>query len=169
MSKLTSAVAIAVGLLGVTGCSQAPDTEERLRQALDQANMQAVTADVDAEANVVHLKGAVENMSERTRAGEVAAAVVGTGGQVLNEVTVRGLNDETAGALDDAIEETRDRTIDRDPVRKERDVNFEVANGMVVVKGWVRSATERTRVEELAKAAPGVKDVANALEIKGVD
>ena len=45
-------------------------------------------------------------------------------------------------------------------------MNFEVANGMVVVKGWVRSAAERTRVEELAKAAPGVKDVANALEIK---
>jgi osmotically-inducible protein OsmY len=167
MSKVTSAVAVA--LLGAVACDRAPDTDERLRQALDQANMQAVTADVDADANVVHLKGAVENMSERTRAGEVAAAVVGTSGQVLNEVTVRGLNDETAGALDDQIEDTLDRTIDRDPVLKERDVNFEVANGMVVVKGWVRSATERSRVEELVKAAPGVKDVANALEIKGTD
>ena len=167
MRKVTSALAFA--LLGAAACDRTPGTDERLRQALDQANMQAVTADVDAGANVVHLKGAVENMSERTRAGEVAAAVVGTSGQVLNEVTVRGLKDETAGALDDDIEDTLDRTIDRDPVLKERDVHFEVANGMVVVKGWVRSAAERTRVEELVKAAPGVKDVANALEIKGSD
>ena len=167
MTKLSSALVFA--LVGAVGCSRAPDTEERLRQALDQANMQAVTAEFDGGTNVVHLKGAVENIAERTRAGEVAEAVVGTSGQVLNEVTVRGLNDETAGALDDDIEDTLDRTIDRDPVLKERDVTFDVANGMVVVKGWVRSAAERMRVEELAKAAPGVKDVANALEIKGAD
>jgi osmotically-inducible protein OsmY len=37
---------------------------------------------------------------------------------------------------------------------------------MVTITGEVASADEKTRVEQLAKAAPGVKDVANGLEIK---
>jgi len=37
---------------------------------------------------------------------------------------------------------------------------------MVTIKGEVATADEKTRVEQLAKAAPGVKDVANGLEIK---
>ena len=39
---------------------------------------------------------------------------------------------------------------------------------MVTIKVEVMSTDEKTRVDELTKAAPGVKDVANALEIKAV-
>jgi osmotically-inducible protein OsmY len=49
---------------------------------------------------------------------------------------------------------------------KERDVNFEVVNGVVTIKGEVRSAQEKNRVTQIVKAAPGVKDFANALEIQ---
>jgi osmotically-inducible protein OsmY len=56
--------------------------------------------------------------------------------------------------------------IDNDPVLKERDINFDVHNGMVAVKGEVRSADEKNRVGQMVAAAPGVKDVANGLEIR---
>jgi osmotically-inducible protein OsmY len=56
--------------------------------------------------------------------------------------------------------------IDDDPVLRERDINLEISNGVVTVKGEVRSAQERNRVTQIVKAAPGVKDFANALEIK---
>jgi osmotically-inducible protein OsmY len=148
------------------GCGRGPDTEENVRKALDQANMQAVQVDVDDNANIVHLKGTVETSGDRTRAEEVAAATVGTSGRVLNELTVKGLNDETAGELDDEIDDALNRTVDNDPVLKERDIDFRVANGMVTITGEVASADEKTRVEQLAKAGPGVKDVANGLEIK---
>jgi len=59
-----------------------------------------------------------------------------------------------------------DRTLHNDPVLKERDIDFAVTNGMVTITGEVASADEKTRVEQLAKAAPGVKEVANGLEIK---
>lgn len=153
-------------MLATFACGRGPDTEENVRKALDQANISSVTVDVDEDAGVVHLSGTVDSMSDRTRAEEVAAAAVGTSGRVLNEVTVRGLNDDTAGDLDDEILNTLDRMVDNDPVLRERDINFEVANGAVTIKGEVRTAQEKSRVSDIVKSAPGVKDMANALDIR---
>jgi len=36
----------------------------------------------------------------------------------------------------------------------------------ITVKGNVRSGAEKTKVTEVVRSAPGVKDFANALEIK---
>lgn len=158
-------VLMAVAAVGI-GCGRAPDTEENVRKALDQANMQVVQVEVDDDANIVHLKGTVETIGDRTRAEEVASATVGTTGRVLNELTVKGVNDQTAGDLDDEINDALNRTMDNDPVLKERDIDFRVSNGMVTISGEVASVDEKAKVEQLAKAAPGVKDVANGLEIK---
>jgi osmotically-inducible protein OsmY len=162
-TAVTSAVILACAL--TAACGGRPDTKENVEKALQQANIEEVAVDVDDEANVVHLKGTVDTMSDRTRAEEVASAAVGTSGRVLNELTVEGLNAETADDLDGQIRDTLDRMIDNDPVLKERDVNFEVVNGAVTVTGEVRSADEKNKVGQIVKAAPGVKDFANALEI----
>ena len=156
---------LALAWLGA-GCHRGPDTSGNLRKALDQANMQQVNVKVDDDEHIVHLKGTVNSMADRSRAQEVADAVVGTSGRVLNELTVKGLNDKTAGSLDDDIKGALDKMIDNDATLKQRDINFDVVNGMVTVKGDVRSADEKNRVTDMAKAAPGVKDVANGLQIE---
>jgi osmotically-inducible protein OsmY len=153
-----------VGALCV-GCRQAPDTEGNVRKALEEARLTSVQVAVDDDAQIVHLKGIVPSMSERTRAAEIAGAAVGTSGQVLNEVVIAGLDDRTAGDLDGEIEKALDKMIDADAVLRERDVNFEVVNGMVAMTGEVRTADEKNHAGEVARAAPGVKDVANGLEI----
>ena len=158
---VAAAVAASIG----AGCHRGPDTKENLRKALDQANMQQVGVKVDDDLGIVHLKGTVGSMAERSRAQEVADAVVGTTGHVLNELTVKGLNDATAGDFDRDIQKSVDKMIDNDPTLKQRDINVEVVNGMVTIKGEVRSADEKTRAGEIARAAPGVKDVANGLQI----
>ena len=146
-------------------CQRGPDTESTLRKALDQANMHTVDVKVDNDEHIVHLKGVVGSLADRSRAEEVAGAVVGTSGRVLNELTVKGINERTADDLDGDIRNSLDRMIDDDAILKQRDINFEVANGMVAIKGTVRSADEKNRVGEMTKAAPGVKDVANGLQI----
>ena len=165
MTLKSCAMAAAMAACVSVGCHRGPDTKGDLRKALDQANMQQVDVKVDDSERIVHLKGVVGSMSDRSRAQEVADAVVGTTGRVLNELTVKGLNDTTAGNLDRDIQKTLDRMIDNDPTFKRRDINFEVVNGMVAVKGTVRSTDEKNRVGEMTKAAPGVKDVANGLQI----
>ena len=160
-----SIVAAACVAMAGAACQRGPDTQGGVRKALDQANMQQVEVKVDDQEHIVHLKGIVGSMAERSRAQEVADAVVGTSGRVLNELSVKGLNDTTAGTLDDDIKDTLDEMIDNDPALKERDINFEVANGMVTIKGNVRTGDEKNRVGDMTKAAPGVKDVANGLRI----
>ena len=147
-------------------CDRGPDTEDTVRKALDQANMNAVEVDVDREANIVHLQGTVGTMADRTRANEIATAVVGTSGRVLNELTVEGLTSRSADDFDGQIIDRVDEMLDNDPVLRERDVNIQVTNGMVAITGEVRTADEKNTVEQLVKAAPGVKDVANGLQIR---
>jgi osmotically-inducible protein OsmY len=156
---------VVAACLGVS-CQRAPDTKGTLRKALDQANMQHVDVKVDNDEHIVHLQGVVGSMAERSRAEEVAGAVVGTSGRVLNELTVKGLNDKTAGDLDGDIRQNLDRMVDDDPILKQRDIDFDVTNGMVAIKGTVRTADEKTRLGDMTKAAPGVKDVANGLQIE---
>ncbi len=157
--------ALLCGALAVT-CGRNSDTKANVQDALKQANIDKVEVDVDRESNIVHLKGTVDTMTDRTRAEEVANAAVGTSGRVLNELTVEGLNAETADDLDDQIEDGLDRMLDNDPVLKERDIHFEVNNGMVTIKGEVRSVDEKRRVGQMVAAAPGVKDVANGLAVR---
>jgi osmotically-inducible protein OsmY len=161
---LTCAV-LWIGGLAIA-CGGREDTQGNVQKALEQANIPNVAVDVDEDANIVHLKGTVGSMTDRTRAEEVASAAVGTSGRVLNEITVEGLNDETADDLDDEVLDALDRMLDADPVLRERDISFEVSNGAVVARGEVRSAEEKNRVSQIVKAAPGVKDFANALEIR---
>ena len=159
------ASAVLVTCLAGTACGAREDTRQNVSKALEQANLPSVDVDVDRESKIVHLKGTVGTMADRTRAEEVANAAVGTSGRVLNELTVEALNG-TAASPDEEILNTLDRLVDEDPVLRERDVNFEVQNGAVTAKGEVRSAAERNKVTQIVKAAPGVKDFANALEIR---
>lgn len=159
-------IPIILVLAAVAACDSGPDTEDSVRQALDHANMQAVQVEVDEEANIVHLQGTVDTIADRTRANEIATAVVGTSGRVLNDLTVEGLAGRHADDVDGMTTDAIDAVLDRDPVLRERDVNIEVANGVVAITGEVKSAGERNRVERLVRGAPGVKEVANGLQVR---
>jgi hyperosmotically inducible periplasmic protein len=162
--KRTSMAAVLT--LFVVACSRPPDPTDAAEKALERENLGAVDLQWDSDARIAHLKGTVESTGEKHRAEEIAESAVGTSGRVLNELTVKGLNDETADDLDGRVRSTLDRSIDKDPVLKDRNIDFEVVNGVVTVKGDVRSAAEKTKVSEIVRAAPGVKEMANALEIK---
>jgi len=160
---LIIAIAAAVQL---SGCNRGPDPSDGAKKALKDANLTQVTVDWDGDARVAHLKGTVDTPTDRQRAEDVASAAVGTTGKVLNEITIKGLNDKTAGDFDRQIERTLKKMINDDAVLRDRDIDFDVNNGAVTIKGSVQTAAEKNKVTELVQAAPGVKQMANALEIK---
>ena len=150
-----------------TGCrSNGPNPSEQVQSELRSANLNDVNVEWDSSARIAHLKGTVDRPTDRQRAGDIATATVGTTGTVLNEVTIKGLNDATAGNLDGEIKSQLKKMRDADAILRDRDIDFDVHNGVVTVKGEVRTAEEKNKVTELVRAAPGVKDMANALEIK---
>jgi len=149
------------------GCrSNGPNPANEVQSGLKAANLSDVKVEWDSSARIAHLKGTVDRPTDRQRAEDIATATVGTTGKVLNEVTIKGLNDTTAGNLDGEIKSQLKKMRDADAILRDRDIDFEVNNGVVTVKGEVRNAEEKNRVTELVRAAPGVKDMANALEIK---
>jgi osmotically-inducible protein OsmY len=158
--------AIVAALALLPACGRRSDPTESIDKALKSANLERVSVDWDGAAGVAHLKGSVDRPSDRQRAEEVANAAVGTAGRVLNEVTIRGLNEHTAGNLDGDIKRQLKKMLDSDPVLRDRAIAFEVNNGAVTVKGDVQTADEKARLTELVRAAPGVKDFVNAAEIK---
>lgn len=155
---------LALGFAGA--CSSAPDPSDKVSQALKSANLNDVKIDWDKEAHVAHLKGTVDQPTDRQRAEEVATAAVGTTGRVLNEVTVKNVNENSANDLDSDIRTHLKQAVDSDQVLRDRDIDFDVNNGVVTVKGEVRTAAEKNKVTDIVRASAGVKDMANALEIK---
>jgi osmotically-inducible protein OsmY len=166
MSRFTLALCLSAALAAFAGCNTGPNPSEDVLKALKAASLNDVAVEWDSAARIAHLKGTVDTPTDRQRANEIASATVGTTGTVLNEVTIKGLNDKTAGNLDGEIKSQLKKMRDADPVLRGRDIDFEVNNGVVTVKGEVRTADEKNKVTELVRAAPGVKDMANALEIK---
>jgi osmotically-inducible protein OsmY len=166
VNEFTVALSFAA-TLGVVACSKpAPNPTTNTEQALKDARLADVKVDWDKDARIAHLKGTVDSVSDRQRAEEVANATVGTSGRVLNEVTVKGINERSADDLDGRIKSDLKRAINEDQVLRDRDVDFDVNNGVVTIKGEVRTAGEKSRVSDIVRGAPGVKDMANALDIK---
>src|SRR3954471_10163746 len=165
----TSVAVAFVFALTAGACSNTrnvPDPSDRATQALTNANIKDVKVDWDKDARVAHLKGTVESTRERERAAQVAETAVGTSGKVLNEVTIDNVNDKTADDMDGRIRSELKDMMNRDQVLRDRDIDFDVNNGAVTVKGEARTTAEKTKVTDMVKSAPGVKDFANALEIK---
>jgi len=150
----------------VAACNQGPDPADQVRDALEAEQIDDVKVDYDSDSKAIHLTGSVDSTSVKQRAEQVAAKAVGTSGRILNELTVEGTAENRADDLDGNIRERLNELVDKDPMLKDRDVNFDVNNGAVEIKGSVASASEKTRVGEMVRGVPGVKDMANGLEVR---
>lgn len=160
-----SAVCLALTLGSTAACNRAPDPSDKVSQALKSANLNDVDVKWDKDAHVAHLTGTVDQPTDRQRAEDVASAAVGTSGRVLNELTIKNVNDKTADDLDGDVRSHLEQEVKDDPLLRDRDIDFAVNNGVVTVTGEVRSAAEKARVTEIVRSAPGVEDMANELEI----
>jgi hyperosmotically inducible periplasmic protein len=167
--RATTVGALMLSLVVVYGCErqpEGPDLREQVNESLERENLDHVTVDWDRDNNVVHLRGSVNSPAERQRAEQIANNAVGTTGTVLNELTVEGRDDEMAGDLDAGIRDRLNNLVENDQTLRERNIDFDVNNGMVKITGEVRTAAEKSRIEELAQNVPGVREVANALEVR---
>src|SRR3954454_13803478 len=163
--EITLAAALFCVLAGPACSRNEPSPASNTEKALKDANLNDVKVDWDKDVRIAHLRGTVDSPPDRARAEQVAASAVGTAGRVLNEITIKGINEDTADDLDGQIKSALKRMVGNDTILKDRDISFDVTNGVVTVKGKVRSVAEKTKMTEVVRSAPGVKDFANALEI----
>jgi hyperosmotically inducible protein len=152
------------GATGTTGTNV--DNGDRVSHALKDANLNGVRVDYDKNADVVHLKGTVDNQADKARAEQVAQGAVGTSGKILNEIDVKGMDNKTANDQDKLIKDSLSDEINKDQVLRDRTIHFDVNNSVVTVTGNVRTAAEKNRVTQMVHSVHGVKDVANELKVE---
>jgi len=154
--------------IACTNTNKAPDMSQDVRHALDQAGLNSISVSQDREKNVITLSGNVSSDDDKSRAESVAKSVAQTA-VVANEIGVRPSGEEgTAKKVDSALDSGIDKNLEAMLVQRklDRDVKYDVSNGVVTLKGDVRSQAERSSVEKVAKDVPNVKQVVNELEVK---
>jgi hyperosmotically inducible protein len=170
LNSISSAL-VALAMALTLACSdrppKAPDVTGDIRHSLEQAGLHDVSVSQDRDKGVVTLAGKVATDDEKARAESIARSVVGSE-VVSNEIGVRPNGEEsTAKKVDSDLDSGIDKNLDAVLIQHKlkRDVKYDVTNGVVTLKGDVRSQAQRDSVEKLAGQVPNVKQVVNQLEV----
>jgi hyperosmotically inducible protein len=154
----------------LAGCSQpvvVANVESDTRTALDQAGLKDVAIKVD-NGNV-KLTGEVASEAQKSEAATIAKGKAGSL-TVINEISVRppGMENQaakSANAADDAIHSNIKLALVQ--ARLDKDIDIDVKEGVVTLKGTAPSEATRTLIVKTATAVTNVKQVVNEIKIKG--
>jgi hyperosmotically inducible periplasmic protein len=161
---------LTIGVL--TGCSGAssksPDVSETIRKNLDQAGLKDVTVGEDVDKGVVTLGGHVGYDADKAQAESIAKSSAGSQ-VVANEIAVMppGIADDARKAnsdLDKGIEKNLEAAFILAKLNK--DVDCDVKNGVVKLRGEVNSEARRKLAGSIASNVPNVQQVVNELDVK---
>ena len=162
---------LALSCIG-SGCStsatKSPDVTDRVRKDLDQANFKDVSVSQDRDKGVVTLSGHVASDADKAQAEGIAKGDA-AGQVVADEIAVTPPNDDSKTGkvnsdLDSGIEKNLDAALIQS--RLDKDVKYDVKNGVVTLKGNVNSQSMRGRAESVASKVPNVRQVVNELDVK---
>jgi hyperosmotically inducible periplasmic protein len=164
-----------LGLLCVgsfAACSstpKSPDVADAIRKSLDQSGYKDVSVSQDRDKGVVTLTGHLPDDADKASAESIAKGLAG-GQVVADEIQVLTPGNESAMKdvskdLDDGIEKNLAAVFIQDHF--DRNVKYDVKNGVVTLKGTVSSQSRRAAAERIATGVPNVAQVVNELEVKG--
>lgn len=151
----------------VSACqkSKSPDLESRVQNQLKDNNLKDVNANWKKDENTLHLTGKVDDAAQKQRAEELADQVVGTSGRVVNEVEIKGVDNDD---VDNRIEKELDQMFKEDPQwdKDTNDLAFHSKAGVVTITGDAQSQDIKDRVGAKVRSVEGVKDVVNDVQVK---
>jgi osmotically-inducible protein OsmY len=143
--------------------------KDSVQKALEQADLKDVTVSEDRDRNTITLGGTVHSEQAKNNAADVAKAAAGDR-IIANEVSVQPVGAESeakdiASNVDDAIEKNYKAALISKGLDKER-IRFDSKNGVLTLKGTVKSAPERQEAQQLAQAVPNVQQVLNQIDVR---
>ena len=170
--KLVLLFSLAISLvLPGSACSKQPSASYKnsVQAALEQAELKDVKVSEDADKNTITLTGALHTDDAKQRAADIAKANAGER-IVVNEVTVEPVGAESeakgvASNLDDGIEDNYKAALISKGLDKEG-IRFDAKNGVLTLKGSVKSQGQRKEAQQLAQAVPNVQQVLNQIDVK---
>jgi len=172
-SPVFKLVAIAALLAGmIAGCSRtdtrSPAVADEIRKSLDQSGYKDVSVSQDREKGVVTLSGHVASDADKQQAETIAKSMA-AGQVVADEIQVLPAGAESdakavSSDLDKAIDKNLDAALIQNKLNKE--ISYDVKNGVVTLKGSVNSQIRRNQVAHIASSVPNVQQVVNEVQVK---
>jgi hyperosmotically inducible protein len=171
-STILASVAIATLFLCVACSSKSEDSasyKDSVKKALEQAELTNVSVAEDREKNTVTLAGTVHSDDAKAKATDVARGAAGNR-TVVNEVSVQPVGAETdaktiASNVDDAIERNYKAALISNGLQKQH-IDFKAKNGVLTIKGTVKTVAQRQRAQTVAASVPNVQQVLNQIDVK---
>ena len=172
-SPVFKLVAIAALLAGmIAGCSRtdtrSPAVADEITKSLDQSGYKDVSVSQDREKGVVTLSGHVASDADKQQAETIAKSMA-AGQVVADEIQVLPAGAESdakavSSDLDKAIDKNLDAALIQNKLNKE--ISYDVKNGVVTLKGNVNSQIRRNQVAHIASSVPNVQQVVNEVQVK---
>jgi hyperosmotically inducible protein len=124
----------------------------------------AFNVDVDTNEGVVRLSGTVEDPEAKVEAEQLARDTEGVR-RVINDIKVgeRSMGDRLS---DTAISTKVKAKITGDPELNPFNINVDTKDGVVTLRGTVKSEESKQEAEEIARETEGVERVQNMLEVE---
>jgi osmotically-inducible protein OsmY len=166
---VVAAALAAILALGV-GCSKTNGNyRDAVKNALVQADLKDVNVTEDAAKNTITLGGTLHSDDAKTRAGQIAQANAGPR-IVANEVSVEPVGNEGEAKkeqtnLDDGIENNCKANLVSKGLDKQR-ISCSAKNGVLTLKGSVKTPAQRKTAEQLAQNVPNVQQVVNEIQVR---
>jgi hyperosmotically inducible protein len=166
---LFASAALLAGALVVAGCkSSHPDEKSVVTSSLTSNNLGAVGVSQDREKGVMTLTGTVDSQDQKNQA-ESLAKQAAPDYTVADEIGVRPPGDSQAGSvasnLDTAIEHNFTAAIKEHKNLDDQSISGSAKNGTLVLKGSVKTVSQKEEAAKLAKDIPNVQQVVNEIEV----
>jgi osmotically-inducible protein OsmY len=169
MILATLGLALSLGLACSTKPADNASYSDGVKKALQQAELTDVSVNEDRDKNTVTLGGTVHSDEAKMQAGEIAQTAAGNR-TVVNEVSVQPVGDESAAKSiasneDSAIEKNYKAALISSGLDK-RDIDYKAKNGVLTLKGHVKTPHEREEAQQVASNVPKVQQVLNQIDVK---
>ena len=144
--------------------------KDSVSRALEQADLKDVTVTEDRDKQTITLGGKLHSADAKARAGEVAKSAA-PGDIIANEISVQPVGDESQARtatsnLDDAIEKNYKAALISSRLDKQN-IRYAASNGVLTLKGTVKTPRQRQEAQLLAGRIPNVKQVVNQIDVRG--
>jgi len=158
-------------LLLATGCSQRRDQssyKDEVSRALEQADLKGVSVAEDRDKNTITLSGTLHSEDAKNQAGQIAESSA-PGRIVANEISVEPVGKESQARkiesnVDDGIEKNYKAALIANGLDTQN-IHFDSKNGVITLKGKVKTSTERHKAEQVASSVPNVAQVINEIQV----
>ena len=171
MSQKFLCAVLSTAILVTLGCNKSNDVsyKDTLVKALEQADLKDVSVSEDKDKNSITLSGTLHSQEAKDKAMDIAKSVAPTR-VIANEVSVQPVGFEReakdiASNLDGAIEKEYKASLISSGLDKQ-DISYDVKNGVLTLKGKVKSGEQKRAAERLAQSISNVQQVVNQIEVK---